>query len=98
MGPGNLTDLIITGVGVVVWWLLRNRDARQQDAIETLFRKHDEDARRLDDFQLEIAKHHYVKPELDAKFEHLEISIREGMSDLGKKFDRLSEVLIKGRN
>ena len=88
-------NLGVTGVAVVLWWLLRNKDARQEDAIKLLFEKHDEDVRRLDSFQLEIARQHYIKPELDAKFDKLESAVKEGMDSLGKKFDRLSECLIK---
>ena len=95
----DLIDILfnfgLTGAGIVLWWLLRNKDARQEDAIKLLFEKHDGDSLRLDNFQLEIAKQHYVKPELDAKFDKLENAIKESMDSLGKKFDRLSECLIK---
>ena len=95
----DLIDILfnfgLTGAGIVLWWLLRNKDARQEDSIKLLFEKHDEDVRRLDSFQLEIARQHYIKPELDAKFDKLESAVKEGMDSLGKKFDRLSECLIK---
>ncbi len=89
-----LINLGVTGVAVVLWWLLRQKDAKQEEAIKLLFKKHDDEARRHDDLRLEIARQHYVKPELDSKFDKLEASIKEGMDSLGKKFDRLSEVLI----
>lgn len=91
----TLLPLGLSGAGVVVWWLLRSKDEQQANAIELLFRKHDEDAQRLDDLKLEIARQHYVKPELDAKFDRLELAIRNSMLDLGLKFDKLSDVMIK---
>ncbi len=91
-----LINYVVVATGIVVWWLLRNKDAKQEEAIKLLFQKHDEDSKRLDDFQLEIAKYHYIKPELDAKFDKLEVAIKDSMDNLGKKFDRLSEILING--
>ncbi len=89
-----------TGIAAIVWWLLRMKDIRQQESIDILFKKHDEDAKRLDDFKLEIAKLHYVKPELDAKFDKLEVSFKSGMDSLGDRFaheiTRLGTILKKG--
>ena len=85
---------IFGAVGTVLWYLLRQKDAKQQKDIELLWTKHDEDAQRLTDLSLEIAKKHYERPELDGKFDRLEASIRDGLKDLGAKFDRLAEALI----
>lgn len=87
---------IISGVFSVLWWLLKQKDAAQAEQIKTLFTKHDEDAAKLDALALKIAETHYIKPELDAKFTHLEMSIRDGMRELGTKFDRFSEILLIG--
>ena len=94
----ELSLLVITGFFIVLWWLLRQKDTAQARQIELLFTKHDQDAGRLADLELKIAANHYIKPELDAKFERLESSIREGMRELGGKFDRLSEALIQERH
>ena len=85
---------LIAGVFSVLWWLLRQKDAAQAEQIKLLFLKHDEDAEKLAALSLKIAEMYYVKPELDVKFVHLENSIREGMRELGGKFDRLTETLI----
>jgi hypothetical protein len=87
-------NLIIGGVFTVLWFLLRQKDANQAKQIELLFAKHDADAARLDDLKLEIAQKHYIKNELDAKFEKMEATFERGFRDMGGKFDRLSEVLI----
>lgn len=102
-----LVELIVagvTGVFSIVWWLLRQKDASQerqieaqQRQIELLFRKHDDDAQRLEDLKLKIAENHYMKTELDQKIAHLDNSIREGLRDLGGKLDKLTEVLIHPR-
>lgn len=99
-----LTELslsIVSAIFVVLWWLLRQKDTSQarqiekQDAsINLLFLKHDEDARKLSELELKIASSHYIKPELDAKFMSLESSIKDGLHELGAKFDRLTEALI----
>lgn len=86
-------------VGSVLWYLLKQKDAKQQEEITTLWRKHDEDSERLTELSLEIAKKHYERPELDGKFDRLDASIRDGLKDLGNKFDRLAEALMhKGGN
>jgi hypothetical protein len=86
---------ITGGIFTVLWWLLKQKDEKQESSIKILFEKHDEDARKLDELKLEIARQHYVKPELDAKFDRLELSIKDGMHELGDKFDKLATVLIK---
>lgn len=83
-----------SGLIGIVGWLLANKDAKQSKEIDLLFKKHDEDAAALASLRLEIAKEHYLKHELDARFQSLESVFRVGMNDLGTKFDRLSEVLI----
>lgn len=92
-----LKDLGMAGVlsmVAVIGWFLRQKDEQQAKSIALLFSKHDDDARALSDLRLEIAKEHYLKHELDARFLSLEATFKQGMSDLGSKFDRLSEILI----
>lgn len=89
---------IFGAIAAVLWYLLRQKDAAQEKKIDLLFTKHDDDAQRLAELELKIAANHYIKPELDAKFDRLERSIREGMHELGGKFDRLSEALIQERH
>lgn len=92
---------LISAVFVVLWWLLRQKDAhqakqieKQESSINLLFQKHDDDVRKLSELELKIASSHYIKPELDAKFLSLENSIKDGLHTLGTKFDRLTEALI----
>lgn len=89
--------LAIGGVFTVLWWLLRQKDYRQEKQIELLFQKHDDDAKRLQDLELEIAKNHYLKNELDAKFDKIENAFRDGMKDMGDKIDKLVTVLTAGK-
>lgn len=93
MSP-ELILLAIAGVGTVVWYLLRQKDARQQAAIDLLFQKHDVDSKELQDLKLQIASQHYVKGELDTKFDKLEGAFRDGFASLGLKFDNLGQVLV----
>lgn len=89
----TLATLVAGGVFTVLWWLLRQKDAVQAKQIELLFSKHDEDAKALQDLRVQIASQHYVKSELDGKFDRLETAFRDGFGQLGQKFDKLSDVL-----
>jgi uncharacterized protein HemX len=87
--------LSISGVGTVLWYLLRQKDEQQAEQIKLLFKKHDEDAEELRKLQLQIAQQHYVKGELDVKFDKLEGAFRDGFSALGAKFDELGRALMQ---
>jgi len=91
----GLTAAGITSILIgIVGWLLSNKDAKQSKEIDLLFKKHDDDAAALAALRLEIAKEHYLKHELDTRFQSLESVFRIGMNDLGVKFDKLSGILI----
>lgn len=99
-----ITDIslfVVGSIGSIIWWILRNKDTNQdsklsdhQELIDLLFVKHDADVQRLTDLELEIAKKHYERTELDARFDKLEKSFKEGFSLLGDKLDKLSEKII----
>lgn len=93
----EIAMLVIGTVFSLVGWLLRNKDEAQARQISLLFTKHDEDARALQDLRVQLAREHYQKNELDARFDKLEAAFRAGFADLGQKFDRLSEALIEHR-
>ena len=92
---GDLISLAVTGVFSVLWWLLRQKDESQAQQLKLLFEKHDKDARELQDLRVEIAGLHYTKPEVDSRFEKLEFTFKSGFDDLGRRFDRLSDVMIE---
>lgn len=71
------------------------RDAKQDAQIALLFSKHDADVSALQELRLQIAKDHYQKEELDARFSRLEAAFQKGFDDLGKKFDKLSDALLQ---
>ena len=124
----NLLGMTVTGVFAVLWWLLRNKDDKQQQefnnfvqSVETykevrklevekkfdqlwakqrddyaqLIVKHEADVRELAELRERIAREHYVKQELDNKFDKLERAFTDGFKDLGVKFDRLSEAISR---
>lgn len=93
MEPWILQTALLCLIGVV-GYLLRQKDVEQAKSIALLFKKHDEDAERLNKFELRIAQDHYIKPELDARFTELRQTIKESFDTLGHKFDKLSEVLV----
>lgn len=46
----------------------------------------------FDNFRIKIAAEHYVKDELNSKFDKLEIAFSAGMKEMGEKFDRVSSA------
>lgn len=89
----------------VIGYLLHARDEKQErdhaadisalhKSIDLLFLKHDTDVAALQELRERIAGRHYERGELDQKFEKLETAFKSGFSELGSKFDHLSNVLI----
>lgn len=85
---------ILTGLFVVLWYLLQQKDAKQQKDIELLWEKHDDDVKQLQALQLHIASQHYIKAELDQKFDRMDATMRTGFEALGGKVDKLAETLL----
>jgi hypothetical protein len=93
---GAMTIISVIGV------LLRNKDQAQAEQIAMLFKKHDDDVAALQELRLQIANNHYVKHELDLRFDKLEATFTRGFDELGKalrdlgvRFDRLSDRLVE---
>lgn len=86
MEPAFLASVLTIAL-VVLWYLLRQKDNAQQESITLLFTKYDVGAKELQDLKIQIAKDHYVKPELDAKFEKLETAIDAGFKEIARKLD-----------
>lgn len=79
----------------IIGFFLRQKDEAQGKQISALWLKHDEDAAALADLKERIPREHYVKTELDARFQRLEDAFQRGFQELGSKIDKLSEVLIQ---
>ena len=95
-----MLEIAIFAMGVifsVIGWFLRSKDEAQSSQIKLLFEKHDADAGALQDLRIQLAREHYQKNELDARFDKLEAAFRSGFDDLGRKFDKLSEALLDVR-
>ena len=90
-----LIPMAASGVLGVIAWLLKNKDAAQEKQISELWDKHNEDSRALQDLRVQIAQSYYVKHELDMRFDKLESAFRDGFKELGEKFDKLAERLVK---
>lgn len=86
---------VVSGVLAVIGFLIKDKLDKNAKEIALLFKKHDDDAAALVDLQREIDRDHYMKHELDAKFNQLDITMREGMKALGDKFDALAKVLTE---
>jgi hypothetical protein len=90
----DLLQWAFAGLFSIIAWFLRSKDAAQAEQIRDLYRKHEEDAKALAELRVQIAAKHYERPELDAKFDKLDTTFREGFNAMGAKLDRLSESLI----
>lgn len=89
-------EFILYGLGVLIsllGYFLRTKAAEQSAQIKTLFEKHDSDVVALQELRVQIAAKHYERPELDAKFDRLDETFRQGFNALGAKFDKLSDAL-----
>lgn len=79
----------------IIGFFLRQKDEAQAKQISTLWAKHDEDAMALSELKERIAREHYVKAELDARFQRLEDAFRTGFNELGGKLDKLTDVMVQ---
>lgn len=94
----TIIEISLFGLGglfTVLWYLLQQKDAKQQKDIELLWTKHDMDVDKLRELELHIAQQHYVKAELDAKFDKMDSTMRSGFGALNEKFDALTQAIIK---
>jgi hypothetical protein len=90
------SDILLWIIGVIVpvlGWFLRNKDEQQAGQIKMLFEKHDADASALQELRVQIASKHYERDHVDGKIDKIERTIRDGMTDLGAKFDKLADAL-----
>lgn len=103
-----LQQIAMIGIAVIGWFL-RKKDEQQEKELESLrsalqnqtdllWQKHDQDAKDLSELRLHIASQHYVKTELDARFDKMELTFTNGFNDLGNKLDRLTETMVSHIN
>jgi len=86
---------VVAGMVAIIGFFLRQKDEAQAKQINALWSKHDEDAMALSDLKERIAREHYVKAELDARFQRLEDAFRTGFNDLGGKLDKMTDVIVQ---
>lgn len=84
----------MAGLGTILWYLLTQKDSKQEEAIKLLWQKHDVDAKELENLKLQIASQHYVKAELDQKFNQMDATMRNGFQILSGKVDELLKTLL----
>jgi len=92
--PSELFIIFIGALVAVVGYLLKRKDEEQERNITDLYEKHHTDAERLHTVELRLATDHYVKSELDSKFDKMEEVMTHGFESLGVKFDVLSATLM----
>ena len=68
---------------------LNQKDEAQARQIEMLFKKHDDDAERLQMLELNVAGHHYQKDEVDRLFDKFKGYLDERFSHI--------EQILKGK-
>ncbi len=89
----GVATFVIGGVFTVLWWLLRQKDAKQAEeigkiaeAIKDLYAKHREDERALFDLRLKIAENHPPKQEIEKM-------ISDMKQHFDQRFDHLLQVM-----
>jgi hypothetical protein len=100
MPNADMTPYFLLGIEaalVVLWYLLRQKDAHQQASIDLLFKKHDDDAQKLADLELKIAQRHYEKPDVDGKFDRIESAVNSLRVDVAQRLDKLTDALLAGK-
>ena len=89
--------LIIAAMTVLfglLGWLLTNKDARQEESIRLLFKKHDEDVEELHRLQRELDRDYYPKSELNPKFDALLLAVNRLADEFKLMSNRLMEHMI----
>jgi L-cysteine desulfidase len=82
-----IVGVFILGIFIaVIGYLLSKKDAHQENMIDALFKKHDEDASRLQTLEIKIAETHYQKPEVDRLFDKFK-------GYLDEKFTSIESIL-----
>jgi len=90
----ELGVMAVGGGGTVMWWLLRQKDEKQEAELKQLWLKHDEDAKQLQELRVKLAEEHYPKRELDMRFEQINSTMTHGFEAIGNKLDILSQTMI----
>lgn len=85
--------LAVVGVFTALWFLLRQKDAKQAQDITHLYKLHHDDEAKLHCLELELARNHYPKNELDTRFAQLDATLKTGFSDLRADFKELTKAL-----
>ena len=87
---------------VVIGWLLSRKDDAQGKEIDTLktnlaaaFSASDKNEAALNEFKIQIAGEHYKARTIDEKFDKLETTFKDGFRDMGTKFDKMTDVMIR---
>jgi hypothetical protein len=61
---------------------------------DELWNKHNEDAARLHNLEIELAKQYYPKVEMDTRLHELELTIKEGLSEVTGEVRTLNKELM----
>lgn len=93
---GNLepsTAAFVIGIGgVVLWWLIQQKDKSTQAQLQSNREKMQALESRLNALDVRLAADYSKKSELDVRFDRLENAITKGMSDLGNRMDRMRDA------
>ena len=94
----------ITGIFGLLGWSLNRQIAQHEkendekfadvkESTDLLFKKHDEDAAKLQDLREMVLSQHYKREELDIKFERLEGAFSHGLEGVAEKLDELNKTM-----
>ena len=97
-----MVALIVTDITNPFWTTVARgvEDACNEHDVNLIVCNTDERQNKLENYinlllQRQIDKEHYIKPELDARFQSLETTFRQGFEGLRAEFKELSRVLLE---
>ena len=92
---GTVLSLCIGAIGTVLWYLLRQKDSAQAEQIKDLFAFCNSLRQEHNDFRVQVSDGHYKKPELDAKFNHLDDTFKQGLRDITARLESMNNIMVE---
>jgi len=97
MSMEQIISGVVAAVFALLWYLLKRKDEAQERHINILFAKIHDSETKVGDLRLEIAKDHYLKDEVERRFEKLEKTFKEGFEAINMRLEKLTDILQSRR-
>lgn len=81
----------LTAIGTIISWLLRNKDAKQEEEIKRIDAEQTRVTERLRILELKLAENHYPKSEIKELFDGVKAEIEK----LGVRIETYNDTILK---